>query len=121
MNETAIDLRAVDVRISREIFGVDCKCVNRTWTELRGGKEFRVLPYYTLNMAPAAAVWAKLIEEPYVKVSVEDSLYHGPACRITAAAEGERGKVLRDAQQMAETIPLAICLAALAACEVKDG
>jgi hypothetical protein len=76
---------------------------------------------YSADIAAAWEVVASLAEQPYVKVRCETSFYHGDYCSITAPHDSQiSGAVRHDALAVhAESMPLAICLAALKAVGVE--
>ena len=69
------------------------------------------------NMEAAWEIVERLTEHQYLKVRCESSMYHGDYCTITAPDKSQmpEGIVLRDAKCWGETMPHAICLAALMA------
>lgn len=78
-----------------------------------------LIPAYSTDMRAAWEVVEKLTEGEYVKVRCEQSHYHGDYCTISAAHESQRDATSLVKQDVfgewGETMPQAICLAALKA------
>lgn len=78
----------------------------------------RYVPRYSTDIAAAWRVVEALAEGEYVKVYACESHYHGSSCTVIAADVTQQSPddlVRRTAVVMAESVPLAICLAALKA------
>lgn len=130
---TKQELRALDVRIHREVMGETCRwseshqdwLIDLDWMRNMDGSSVSVaMPEYSAKMADAWNVVEKLTEGRYVKVRCEQSHYHGDYCSIVAADDSQRNGtelVKRDVIGVwGETMPLAICRAAIKAIEPQS-
>lgn len=125
---TTEELRGLDVEIHRRVMGLSCEwrdgdygVMSPIMRHMDGSPVWETIPAYSLDIAAAWLVVEKLTGEEYVKVRCEQSHYHGDYCSVTAADGTYRDGaelVKRDAHGVwGETMPVAICLAALAASE----
>lgn len=130
---TDAELRDLNARVARDVFGLTCWVhegsgilvheVESPAFPGRGAKKMLVpVDDYAGNMACAWLVVEKLTEQEYVKVSCSQSHYHGDYCSIIAPDETQMGDnplVKRPVISVwGETMPQAICNAALWAVEV---
>lgn len=128
VSPTAEQRRELDAAVHLAVFGVPSRLHDSgLWVydhespafPGRGAKTIPLpVPDYSANMGEAWAVVEKLVEQEYVKVTCGSSHYHGDHCRITAPDKtqmDESSLVKRDAMEWGESMPLAICMAALAA------
>lgn len=121
---TSLELRALDRRVAVEIMGDTYDAEANVWTATDGGtfsSHDGGPRRYSREMSAAWDVVEKLTEGEYVKVSCNTSHYHGDYCTVFAADERQRDAtalVKRDVfAQSGETMPEAICKAALKATE----
>lgn len=128
---TDAELRDLTARVHREVLGLECRVhesgilVHDVESPAFPGRGSKTMPVmvdeYPTNMACAWLVVKKLTEQEYVKVRCEQSHYHGDFCSIIAPHETQMGDnplVKRNALAVwGETMPIAICNAALQAVE----
>jgi hypothetical protein len=115
------ELRAMDIEIHREVMGAGCtfapEACDPDWFDDEA--PFIVVPRYAADMRAAWLVVERLTEGEYVKVRCGQSHYHGDYCTVVAAHESQRDAsslVKRDViAEWGETMPVAICRAALKA------
>ncbi len=112
---TAEELRALDVRIHREVMGRDCEydatASEPDWFDTI--TPHQVLPRYSTGIAAAWEVVERLCADNRHTVSVHDSTA-GADCTVTRAADGHYVFACEDWCWSPQTrAPLAICLAAL--------
>lgn len=119
---TSEELRALDVEIHTKVMGEQCYwdactedwCNESDLSRDATGERFKVaIPAYSTEIAAAWLVLERL-QVKRVRVEVNDSGRH--TCSILAGRAGRRpllGLAKRDGFAVAETVPLAICLAAL--------
>lgn len=132
------ELRALDARVHREVMGHTipevCPLCNGTGKGEGHGAGLTcwacsvgtpVVPAYSSDIAAAWLVVEKLSDEEYVKVRCEQSHYRGNYCSIVAADKSQQSAdclVKQDVfGEAGETMPVAICLAALRAVQVPGG
>jgi hypothetical protein len=75
--------------------------------------------WFSSDISEAWRIVEKLTSIEYVKVRCEVSHYHGYNCRISAPDESQQTIPMKDAAVFAETMPLAICQAALISLNCK--
>lgn len=121
---TSEELWAMDAEVHRKVFQRPVSRDADGWFEPLGdGRRLTVsrqpIPPYSGSMSSAWLVVERLTDEEYVKVRCEQSHYHGDYCSVTAADATQRDGselVKRDALAIwGETMPLAVCRAALKA------
>ena len=123
------ELRDLDARVHQEVMGLECLWggfgypgPNWIQSDTFSERRWSFIPEYSTDMAAAWSVVEKLTDGEYVKVRCEQSHYHGDYCWVTATNEPDAGDLVkRDSAEWGESMPIAICLAALKAVEVKRG
>ena len=129
---TVEELRKLDVKVHEKIMGIACyepspdlwvfDSEGAAFPGFGSKKQRNEVPFYSSDMRAAWLVVEKLSGEEYVLVRCDSSHFRGEWCTIRCSYDASpETLVKRDVfGQSAETMPLAICLAALQAVEATD-